>query len=67
MPTDGGQMKTSLLLGHVMEVMKEEFTRAAYGTDYSSVLLKNILGVRKYWIEIPSKTWHGMTLNSAVA
>ena len=61
MLADGGQLKTSLLLGHVVEVMKGEFTCAAYGTDYSSVLLKNILSVHRHWVEISSKTWHGMT------
>ena len=55
-------MKTGVLLNHVLEVMKGEFTCTAYGTDYSSVLLKNILSVHRHWVEIPAKTWHGMAV-----
>ncbi|XP_021355309.1 serine-protein kinase ATM-like isoform X2 [Mizuhopecten yessoensis] len=30
----------------------------AYGLDYSNILLKNILTVRKYWTEISLEMWH---------
>ncbi|XP_070188647.1 serine-protein kinase ATM-like [Littorina saxatilis] len=54
----GGQVKSTLLLNHVMEIMKGEYSCAAFGTTYSNVLLKSILSIRKHWIEIPQKMWH---------
>ena len=56
---DGGKLKSSMLLSHIVDVMKGEYTCSAFGTDYSNVLLKNVLGVRHLWIDISQKTWHG--------
>ncbi|XP_076466353.1 serine-protein kinase ATM-like [Babylonia areolata] len=53
----GGRLKSSLLLSHILDVIKGDYTCMAFGTDYSSILLKNVLSVRRYWIEIPDKTW----------
>uniref|UniRef100_A0A8B9JDI4 ATM serine/threonine kinase n=1 Tax=Astyanax mexicanus TaxID=7994 RepID=A0A8B9JDI4_ASTMX len=51
-------LKCSDLLAHVVEVMQSSFSCSAYGEDYSSMLLKNILSVRKYWCEITQQQWH---------
>ena len=52
-------MRGNLLMGHIMEVMREEFTCSAFGTDYSNILLKNVLCAGRKWIEISSTRWHG--------
>lgn len=46
-------------MNHVIQVMKDPFTCQAYGADYSSLLLKNILCVRKYATELTTKMWKG--------
>ncbi|KAL2096545.1 hypothetical protein ACEWY4_008693 [Coilia grayii] len=56
----GPKLKCSELLSHVMDVLRRSFSCAAYGEDYSSVLLKDILSVRKYWCEISSQQWHNL-------
>ncbi|XP_060761720.1 serine-protein kinase ATM [Neoarius graeffei] len=54
----GSKLKCADLLNHVVEVLHSSFTCAAYGADYSSILLKDILCVRKYWCEITQQQWH---------
>lgn len=54
----GPKLKCADLLAHVVEVLQNSFSCAAYGEDYSSILLKNILSVRKYWCEITQQQWH---------
>ncbi|XP_034170693.2 serine-protein kinase ATM [Pangasianodon hypophthalmus] len=54
----GPKLKCADLLAHVVEVLQSSFSCAAYGEDYSSILLKNILSVRKYWCEITQQQWH---------
>ncbi|TSP46813.1 Serine-protein kinase ATM [Bagarius yarrelli] len=56
----GPRLKCSDLLAHVVEVLQSSFSCAAYGEDYSSILLKNILSVRKYWCEINPQQWHDL-------
>ncbi|KAL7851463.1 hypothetical protein AOLI_G00218190 [Acnodon oligacanthus] len=56
----GPKLKCADLLGHVVEVMQSSFSCAAYGEDYSSMLLKNIFSVRKYWCEISQHQWHNL-------
>lgn len=54
----GPKLKCAYLLAHVVEVLQSSFSCAIYGEDYSSILLKNILSVRKYWCEITQQQWH---------
>ncbi|KAL4647243.1 serine-protein kinase ATM isoform X2 [Arapaima gigas] len=54
----GPQLKCAELLSHVMEVLRGSFSCSAYGEDYSSILLKDILSIRKYWCEITQSQWH---------
>jgi len=53
-------LKGSALFEHVLEILREPFTQEAYGQDYCSILLKNILPVRKYVTELSNKELHGM-------
>ena len=37
--------------------MSQDGVRESLGTDLSKVLLRDILGVRKYWCQLSSKQW----------
>lgn len=54
----GPCLKCSEILKHVMDVLHDSYTCSAYGEDYSSLLVKDILSVRKYWCDIPPQQWH---------
>lgn len=56
----GPRLKCSELLKHVMDVVQGSFSCTAYGEDYSSLLVKDILSVRKYWCDITPQQWHGL-------
>ncbi|XP_057207149.1 serine-protein kinase ATM isoform X2 [Triplophysa rosa] len=56
----GPKLKCGELMSHVVEVLQSPFSCAAYGEDYSSILLKNILSVRKYWCEMNQQQWHSL-------
>uniref|UniRef100_A0A674EVG6 non-specific serine/threonine protein kinase n=1 Tax=Salmo trutta TaxID=8032 RepID=A0A674EVG6_SALTR len=56
----GPRLNCGELLNHVMEVLQSSFSCSAYGEDYSSILLKNILSVRKYWCDITKQQWHNL-------
>ncbi|KAM9452589.1 serine-protein kinase ATM isoform 3-T3 [Salvelinus alpinus] len=56
----GPRLNCGELLNHVMEILRSSFSCSAYGEDYSSILLKNILSVRKYWCEITQQQWHNL-------
>uniref|UniRef100_A0A8C2EAU1 non-specific serine/threonine protein kinase n=1 Tax=Cyprinus carpio TaxID=7962 RepID=A0A8C2EAU1_CYPCA len=58
----GPKLKCAELISHVVEVLQSPFSCAAYGEDYSSILLKNILSVRKYWCEMSQQQWHSECL-----
>uniref|UniRef100_A0A8C9U8F7 non-specific serine/threonine protein kinase n=1 Tax=Serinus canaria TaxID=9135 RepID=A0A8C9U8F7_SERCA len=53
----GPRLKCQELLIYVMEVIRDPISCAAYGSDCSSILLKDILSVRKYWCEISQLQW----------
>ncbi|KAK6486135.1 serine-protein kinase ATM-like isoform X1 [Huso huso] len=53
----GPRLKCMELLSHVMDVLRDSYSCNAYGADYSSILLKDILSVRKYWCEITQQQW----------
>ncbi|XP_077468061.1 serine-protein kinase ATM [Stigmatopora argus] len=56
----GPRLKCSELLKHVIEVLQNPYSCSAYGKDYSSLLLKEILSVRKYWCEISPQQWQSL-------
>ncbi|XP_077397669.1 serine-protein kinase ATM isoform X3 [Festucalex cinctus] len=56
----GPRLKCSELLKHVIEVLQNSYSCSAYGKDYSSLLLKEILSVRKYWCDITPQQWHSL-------
>ncbi|XP_066475514.1 serine-protein kinase ATM [Tiliqua scincoides] len=51
------RLKCQDLLIYVMDTISDSSSCAIYGVDCSSILLKDILAVRKYWCEIPSQQW----------
>ncbi|XP_039987125.1 serine-protein kinase ATM [Xiphias gladius] len=56
----GPRLKCSELLRHVMEVLQNSYSCSAYGEDYSSLLVKDILSVRKYWCDITPQQWRSL-------
>ncbi|XP_056139019.1 serine-protein kinase ATM [Lampris incognitus] len=56
----GPHLKCSELLRHVMEVLQNLHSCLAYGEDYSSLLIRDILSVRKYWCDITPQQWHSL-------
>ncbi|XP_070761541.1 serine-protein kinase ATM isoform X3 [Enoplosus armatus] len=56
----GPHLKCSELLKHVMEVLRSSYSCSAYGEDYSSLLVKDILSVRKYWCDITLQQWQSL-------
>lgn len=54
----GPRLKCSEMLTHVTDVLQNSYTCSAYGEDCSSLLVKDILSVRKYWCDIPPQQWH---------
>ncbi|XP_035535893.1 serine-protein kinase ATM isoform X1 [Morone saxatilis] len=53
----GPRLKCSELLKHVMEVLQSSYSCSAFGDEYSSLLVKDILSVRKYWCDITPQQW----------
>uniref|UniRef100_A0A8D2J9V7 non-specific serine/threonine protein kinase n=1 Tax=Varanus komodoensis TaxID=61221 RepID=A0A8D2J9V7_VARKO len=51
------RLKCQELLIYIMGTVNDPSGCAIYGTDCSSILLKDILAVRKYWCEISSEQW----------
>ncbi|XP_042342685.1 serine-protein kinase ATM [Plectropomus leopardus] len=56
----GPRLKCSEMLKHVIDVLQNSYSCSAYGEDYSSLLVKDILCVRKYWCDIPPQQWHNL-------
>lgn len=55
----GPRLKCSELLRHIMEVLQSPYSCVAYGEDYSSLLVKDMLSVRKYWCDVTTQQWQG--------
>ncbi|XP_042694755.1 serine-protein kinase ATM isoform X3 [Centrocercus urophasianus] len=53
----GPRLECQELLSYVVHIIKDPASCAAYGSDCSSILLKDILSVRKYWCEISQQQW----------
>ncbi|XP_042315979.1 serine-protein kinase ATM isoform X2 [Sceloporus undulatus] len=51
------RLKCKELLMYIINTVNDPSSYAIYGADCSSILLKNILVVRKYWCEISSQQW----------
>uniref|UniRef100_A0A672YB26 non-specific serine/threonine protein kinase n=1 Tax=Sphaeramia orbicularis TaxID=375764 RepID=A0A672YB26_9TELE len=56
----GPRLKCSELVKHVMEVLQSSYSCSAYGEDYSSLLVKDILSIRKYWCDISPPQWQSL-------
>uniref|UniRef100_A0A8C6ZBB2 ATM serine/threonine kinase n=1 Tax=Nothoprocta perdicaria TaxID=30464 RepID=A0A8C6ZBB2_NOTPE len=55
----GPKLRCQELLNYVLKILRDATSCAVYGADCSSVLLKDILSVRKYWCEISQQQWSG--------
>uniref|UniRef100_A0A8C6Z7X0 non-specific serine/threonine protein kinase n=1 Tax=Nothoprocta perdicaria TaxID=30464 RepID=A0A8C6Z7X0_NOTPE len=53
----GPKLRCQELLNYVLKILRDATSCAVYGADCSSVLLKDILSVRKYWCEISQQQW----------
>ncbi|XP_055963591.1 serine-protein kinase ATM isoform X1 [Sorex fumeus] len=51
------RLKCQDLLNYIMDMVKDAAHGTIYGADYSNILLKDILSVRKYWCEISQQQW----------
>lgn len=51
------RLKCQELLNYIMDTVKDSSNVTIYGADYSNILLKDILSVRKYWCEIAQQQW----------
>uniref|UniRef100_A0A8C3VYE6 Serine-protein kinase ATM n=1 Tax=Catagonus wagneri TaxID=51154 RepID=A0A8C3VYE6_9CETA len=51
------RLKCQELLNYIMDTVRDSSNGPIYGADYSNILLKDILSVRKYWCEISQKQW----------
>uniref|UniRef100_A0A3B5B9P8 non-specific serine/threonine protein kinase n=1 Tax=Stegastes partitus TaxID=144197 RepID=A0A3B5B9P8_9TELE len=56
----GPKLKCSDLLKHVTDVLENSYSCSAYGENYSSLLIKDVLSVRKYWCDITPQQWHSL-------
>lgn len=55
----GHRLKASDVVAHVLAIMKENFARSCFGIDLTTILLKDILCIRRYWCELTGNAWHG--------
>ncbi|XP_041351980.1 serine-protein kinase ATM-like isoform X2 [Gigantopelta aegis] len=58
----GPRLKCIPVISHILETLRDDFTCSAFGQDYNTILLKNILPVRKYWVELKPETWHELLI-----
>ncbi|XP_054470748.1 LOW QUALITY PROTEIN: serine-protein kinase ATM [Anoplopoma fimbria] len=56
----GPRLTCSEMLKHVTDVLQNSYSCSAYGEDYSSLLVKDILSVRNYWCDISPLQWHNL-------
>ncbi|GFO15220.1 serine-protein kinase atm [Plakobranchus ocellatus] len=53
----GAKLSASLLIDSILDVLNDEYSLDALGADYSNVLLKSVLCVRAYWLELTPAQW----------
>uniref|UniRef100_A0A8C5AWJ5 non-specific serine/threonine protein kinase n=1 Tax=Gadus morhua TaxID=8049 RepID=A0A8C5AWJ5_GADMO len=56
----GPRLQFKELLRHVMEVLQSSYSCSAYGEEYSSLLVKDVLSVRKYWCDVTTQQWQNL-------
>ncbi|XP_058040985.1 serine-protein kinase ATM isoform X2 [Ahaetulla prasina] len=54
------RIKCQELLNYVIDTINESSRYAIFGADCNSILLKDVLKVRKYWCEISPQQWSGL-------
>ncbi|ESO89357.1 hypothetical protein LOTGIDRAFT_229208 [Lottia gigantea] len=56
----GPRLKWNSLVTSILEILADDYMCASYGLDFSNILMKNVLPVRKYWIELKPESWHDL-------
>ncbi|KYO44923.1 serine-protein kinase ATM isoform X2 [Alligator mississippiensis] len=51
------RLKCQELLNYIIKIVRDASSCAVYGTDCSTMLLKDVLSERKYWCEISLQQW----------
>ncbi|XP_014671560.1 PREDICTED: serine-protein kinase ATM-like [Priapulus caudatus] len=51
-------LSTSALMWHIVDMLENDFTHQIFGTDYGSVLMKEVLPNRKLCCDVTSKIWN---------
>ena len=58
--TGGPKLKGVAVFTYIAESLEDKYMCSAYGQDFCSILLRNILSVRKYVVELTTQQWHGL-------
>ena len=53
------RLTVRIIVDHIIQVLQDEFLRDAFGSDYTKLLVKDILPVQKYCSEMPVELWNG--------
>ncbi|XP_055888527.1 serine-protein kinase ATM-like isoform X2 [Biomphalaria glabrata] len=54
---DAVRLRLDLIIDRVLSILKDRYILVAVGTDFSNVLLKLVLQVRQYWLELQPGQW----------
>ena len=55
----GPRLKYDLIMSTVRNTVTDDYMRESYGADFSRVMLKSVLKVRHYWLQISMDEWKG--------
>ncbi|XP_035828475.1 serine-protein kinase ATM isoform X2 [Aplysia californica] len=56
----GPRLRLDWIMNWIRNALCDDYMREAFGLDFSNVLLKHVLRVRSYWLEISSKEWRDL-------
>ncbi|XP_059177895.1 serine-protein kinase ATM-like [Physella acuta] len=51
------KIRLDLIIESILNILNDTYTLNAFGAEYSNVLLKSVLRVRQYWLEISAEQW----------
>jgi ataxia telangiectasia mutated family protein len=54
------RLNVRTIVDHIVQVLKDEFLRDAFGGEYTKLLVKDILPVQKYCSEMPLELWNAL-------
>ena len=53
------------IVEHIMQVLRNDFSKDVFASEYTKLLVKDVLSVRKYCSEMPVELWNGRTIRIA--